>query len=158
LLLHRADDRDHCERGRDRAKRSGREPACTPAIAVGGRASKLGEREYARAKIVRRAVANALSAKQGPNRLQPFELFPAALAARDVRLGERRVRRVELAVDKSAEQQFLISAGGGHWTLLDCALSVFAGGSNSFASIPRARESRDMTVPMGTPVTVAISA
>ena len=80
-------------------------------------------------------MANALAAKQGPNRLQPLELFAAALAARDMRLGERGVGRVELAVDKAAEQQFLISAGGGHWTLLDCALSVFAGGSNSFASI-----------------------
>ena len=103
-------------------------------------------------------MAHTVSAQQVAHRLQAIELFAAALAARDMRLDHRGVRRVELAIDEPAEQQFLINAGGHHFALLDWSLSALAGGSSSFASIARARDRRDMTVPTGTPVTSAISA
>jgi hypothetical protein len=69
-----------------------------------------------------------------------------------------RIRRIELTVDETAEQQFLIDTGGHYFALLDCSPSAFAAGISSLASMARARDSRDMTVPTGTPVTSAISA
>jgi hypothetical protein len=73
-------------------------------------------------------------------------------------LDQRGVGGIELAVYESAEQQFLVNARSHHFTLLDCSPSALAPGSKAFASIARPRESRDITVPTGTPVTSAISA
>ena len=66
----------------------------------------------ARCKRLRRRVTNALAAQQIAHRLKSVELFAAAFAARHMRLDQRSVRGVELAVDKPAEEQFLINARG----------------------------------------------
>ena len=85
------------------------------------------------------------------------EFLPATFAPKHVRFDERRVC-VSSSPSKGAEQQLLICAGGHHFTLLDCSFEAFAAGNNSVASMERPRERRDMTVPIGTPVTSAISA
>ena len=104
-------------------------------------------------------MANAVAPQQVAHRLQAFELFAAALAARDMRLDHRGVRRVELAIDEPAEQQFLINAGGHHFALLDCvAVGSCAAAAIPSPASPARATSRDMTVPIGTPVTSAISA
>src|SRR5690348_2651927 len=102
-------------------------------------------------------MTNALARQHAFHRAQPIELLAAFFAARRVRLNEGDVGGVELTIDERAQQQFLINAGGHHFTLL-CSSAALPGGSNSLASIARPRASRDITVPTGTPVTSAISA
>ena len=104
-------------------------------------------------------MPNAVAPQQAAQRLQPLELLAAALAARDMRLDHRHVGRVELVVDETAEQQLLINARSHHFARsLNSHPSVRPAGSNSLASIARPRASRDITVPIGTPATSAISA
>ena len=100
----------------------------------------------------------AVGPEQVAQSLQPLKLLAASFAARDMRLDHRDIGRIEFIVDEAAEQQLLVSAGGHHFTLLEFSSALRPAGSNSFASIARPRASRDITVPIGTPVTCAISA
>ncbi len=81
-----------------------------------------------------------------------LELFGAAGATRDMRFDVARVPGVELAVDQRVKQDFAFGA------VHDAAPET--GRSAPFQadrSIDRARASRDITVPTGTPATSAIS-
>ena len=103
-------------------------------------------------------MPHAVAPQQAAQRMHPLELVAAAFAARDMRLDHRDIRRVQLIVEEPSEQQFLVSARRHHFALLDCSSAASPDGSNSLASIARPRASRDITVPIGTPVTSAISA
>jgi hypothetical protein len=103
-------------------------------------------------------VPYAVCPQQTAQSLQPLKLFAATFAARDMRLDHRDIGGIELIIEQPAKQHFLISAGGHHFTLLEFSSAFRPAGSSSFASIARPRASRDITVPIGTPVTWAISA
>ena len=108
------------------------------------------------------SVADTVSGDQVADGLLPVELLAAAAAAGDMRLDERGVGRVELTVEQAAEEDHLIGTGGHQVALpedssLD-SLSDSLGGSRTSVRIARPRDSRDMTVPIATPATSAISA
>src|SRR4029077_2726836 len=82
------------------------------------------------------------------HRAQVRELFAAIRAGREVRLDIARMTGVKLVVDQRVDQDFRVGAVHG------------ADPSSTFQrarSIERARASRDITVPTGTPTTSAIS-
>ncbi len=81
-----------------------------------------------------------------------FELLGAAGATRHMRLDVARMSGVELAVDQRMQQDFAFGA------VHDTAPGVEPSAPfHAARSIERARASRDITVPTGTPATSAIS-
>ncbi len=94
--------------------------------------------------------------------LLPFDLLATAAAAGDMRLDERGIGRIELAVQEAAEEDHLVGTGVHQVALpedssLD-SLPDSLGGSRTSVRIARPRDSRDITVPIATPATSAISA
>src|SRR6185369_9619621 len=156
-LLGGGDEQHHRERRGESAGNARPEPAQEPVV-ICRPGRELGRCRNALQKRFRCGVAHSIGPQQVAHGLQPLELLAAAFAARDMRFDHRDVRRVQLIVDEPAEQQLLIDARSHYFTLLDCSSADLAAGSNSFARIARPRASRDITVPIGTPVTSAISA
>ena len=81
-----------------------------------------------------------------------FELLGAAGTTRHMRLDVARMPGVELAVDQRMQQN--LAFGAVHDTAPETEPSALF---QAERSIERARASRDITVPTGTPATSAIS-
>ncbi len=96
----------------------------------------------------RRGVGDARRPDQPPQRLQPLEFGGASGAGAHVRLDGQGVRGVEFAVEHAMQHQRLVGTGD------HARISSW---QSAAASIRRARANRDITVPMGAPVTAATS-
>src|SRR5262249_56700942 len=98
----------------------------------------------------RRAFARKLLRNRAPQRLDPLAFGCQRRIAGDLPLDLQRVSRIELAIDIGVNEQTRIAGR--------CHQPAFASSvARRCISRWRARASRDMTVPMGTLVTSAIS-
>ena len=81
----------------------------------------------------------------------------AADAIFEMRLASGGIGRVELVIEQGVQQHVPVGTGGHRESSRRSGGVSPADGSSNLVSISRARARRDMTVPIGTPVSVAIS-
>jgi len=86
------------------------------------------------------------------HRFHARQLRPAHRATAQMRLERAAIGRVQLAINIAVNQEQLVGA-----CTHERSSPFAATGSNKAASIPRALASRDITVPIGTPVISDIS-
>ena len=141
-------DAEGGERGGER-QRARRAPCRTPdrrERCGRGRRGRRRQRGDAVGERLRRALAGGRAAGGGAHRLEAPVFRRERRVSGELALELERAHRVEFAVESSAQPEHAVVGIVGHGS-----------GFRVFASAPRARERRDITVPIGAPVASAMS-